>query len=330
MVSRMSEDERKQQQRRADLDALWRRVQRERKVRVTAGERAFVEAYQGLAEPELYPDEDDILAVMEQFVEHGQPMLRQLMRTSRNPKEVQPRRPTDRATRPHRYQKPFQRRLELIGFVAERVVPFPSLLEGTFDMKGQRIPWRQLSEEWDRTHPCDEKPLNTLKREYFAARSGSYLCGVYLYLLSQEKSAAVEAVGRLVEAARDLRPLLHLSQAEVERTIRPQLRPLLEAIRPRPAEEWRRSLDAFVQRWHDHLSRAQLIVYRLTDCLLGDPAGDLPLRPVPGVSFRPGNSSRRDATGVGDDLRIGWARRRAIDELAAEYAAKASAKPNAC
>ncbi len=68
------------------------------------------------------------------------------------------------------YKKPFERRLRILGFVAERVVAPLPLLEGEFDTGGQRISWQDLAAAWNSAFPHDLMTREALRVMYWRAK----------------------------------------------------------------------------------------------------------------------------------------------------------------
>ncbi|MFB3881003.1 MAG: hypothetical protein ACE149_07050 [Armatimonadota bacterium] len=98
--------------------------------------------------------------------------------------------------------KALARKLELIWFVTERVVPFLSFREGSLrtnfkrgpGARGRAKPWEKLREEWNCTHTHPSEHMSsgeTLRREYREAVTNRHVVSA---LLEELKPRQVEAV----------------------------------------------------------------------------------------------------------------------------------------
>ena len=68
------------------------------------------------------------------------------------------------------YQKPFERRVRILGFIAERVLHPLDLLAGRFGTAGRRIPWRELAPAWQEAFPHDPMTAEELRVAYWRAK----------------------------------------------------------------------------------------------------------------------------------------------------------------
>jgi hypothetical protein len=68
------------------------------------------------------------------------------------------------------YQKCFERRLRIFGFVAERALPPLGVLRGDFRIAPKRMPWRELSAAWNRAFPHDPMTPELLRVAYWRAK----------------------------------------------------------------------------------------------------------------------------------------------------------------
>jgi len=190
---------------RKEIDAVWRDVERSHRVRVPPEFRRMVEKrYFGDAhgwETEL----EDFEAAVRDFAQNELPVILEYVRQQ----AANPREPAlgGRRARPggRVYQKPLERRLRIVDFVAQTEVSLPYLLQRRLDTGGRRISWEPLSKEWNRTHPDDSLCRESLRVAYSRARREIYLREVYF----DRKFAAWAKIGDELPRMKDLLLLAH-------------------------------------------------------------------------------------------------------------------------
>jgi len=208
-----------------------------------------------------------------------------------SPRETkEPRAGPNHARTITRYYRQFERRLRILSFIAERVVPFPCLWDSAFDRAGLRVPWAAASSAWNKAYPDDELGAKTLKKYYKRMRREKYLCQVYFYLLAGSKGQALDSYADLAEAAMRWaqsnpvppKPDAHGAMlSPAAGMFREGVRKLLRL----PPEERRRAFDGWLEHRQAKMTRAQLMLLRIVDCVVGKAEGAEPLRSLPGVRW---------------------------------------------
>ena len=96
-------------------------------------------------------------------------------------------------TCPRWSEKAKNRSLELVAFVAERILPFKALLRGELKPGHRgprvRIPWDELAEEWNRGHARGYDSGNALREAYHSATAGRTVSAVDLRGRSRSRCA---------------------------------------------------------------------------------------------------------------------------------------------
>ena len=179
----MGRAERRQKSRREFLDSVWTASEKKHGTRVPLESRQFLEAYKGMAEPQMYPDEDDVHFVIDEFIEHGFPALNRYlaeMMASRGRSGTVGKNNSAEALKGRRvYAKPLAKRLHRLNFVAELVVPFANLVQGSFDRAGRPIPWDHVEARWNQAHPDEKTSAKALERAFRRDRDDQRLRELY-------------------------------------------------------------------------------------------------------------------------------------------------------
>ena len=120
------------------------------------------------------------------------------------------------------YQKCFERRLRIFGFVAERALPPLGVLSGDFSPALQRIPWRQLCPAWNRAYPHDRMTPELLRVAYWRAKQAG-LGEVYRRCQLQNLADMLSALPPFVRHPDLMSQIRHsrtgLSLAELQREV---------------------------------------------------------------------------------------------------------------
>ena len=144
---------------------------------------------------------EDFRGAVDDFIYSELPViLRYVNQQAANPQSPALRERARLRSRTRLYQKPLERRLRIVDFVAQTEVPFAYLLQRRLDTGGRRISWRPLSEEWNRTHGDDAFDPKALRVAYNRARAETYLREVYF----DRKFAAWARIGDDLPRAMDL------------------------------------------------------------------------------------------------------------------------------
>jgi hypothetical protein len=182
-----------------------------------------------------------------------------------------PREPRPPATRRGIYRGPLEHRLEVLAFVADRALPFASLIAGGFDTRGKNISWRRQAAAWSRLHPTRPVTAEQLKHWYFDARADTYTQRVYRYRLWQDWRAAVEQALLATKSAPREKDFLPLSSLEARGKRLPagiSLPKEIEELLPRGANRrGHRRRTWGIGPWgrgrYDRASRVDLLAQRL-------------------------------------------------------------------
>jgi hypothetical protein len=166
---------------RRQIDAVWRDAEKKHCVRVPPEFRRMVERRYFGDYHDWETQLGDFIDAVDDFIENEMPVILTYVRQQ----AASPRAIALGGGRAHPrgrsriYQKPFERRLRIVDFVAQTEVPFPYLLQRRLDTGGRRIFWGPLSTEWNRTHPDDPLGREPLRVAYTRARNEPYLREVY-------------------------------------------------------------------------------------------------------------------------------------------------------
>ena len=193
-------------------------------------------------------------------------------------------------------EKSRARNLDIAWFVVERVIPFRQLVDTEQLLVGPHgpgagLPWDDLADEWNRTHPHDpfgsgkrRSRGDNLKDEYYRAcrRLG-------IEPLGQFSSAAVEVLQEFMREDKDIpRRLFQTAAAQRDRLLaqQPLARKPLDTWTRTDEAEWRLWLQKEIQAYRDALTLQDLIRHHLCRVTMSDaPSGDkqqyhrAPLRP---------------------------------------------------
>jgi len=144
---------------------------------------AFLVEYQGLANPEMYGEVEEIRDMIVEFVRSGLPAWKRCFaRMERSAEAYQRRRggPTStRSARPRVYGATQAKRLALLRCVAPRVVPVANRSKRGFDTAGHPIHWEQVHAEFKRDHPEYRGSAEALERAYRRAKTDRRVCELY-------------------------------------------------------------------------------------------------------------------------------------------------------
>jgi len=186
------------QSRRVQLDALWKAAEVKHGVTASPEERAFLEEYMGLSNPEDYVSQADIESVLDEFIEHGPQALRRYLARAAEPGRAAGRRrghlATEQSPRRRVYGSAQAKRLLVLRFVSQRVIPVANRGERSFDTAGHAISWKQIHAEWKRERPGYRGSVAALERAYRRARSDRDLCELYFDQEFRDWAALVENV----------------------------------------------------------------------------------------------------------------------------------------
>jgi hypothetical protein len=182
-----------------------------------------------------------------------------------------PREPRPPATKRGIYRGPLEHRLEVLAFVADRALPFASLIAGGFDTRGKNISWRRQAAAWSRLHLARPVAAEQLKHWYFDARADAYTRRVYRYRLRQDWRAAVEQARLALKSAPRTKDFIPLSSLEGRGKRLPAGIPLpkeIEELLPRGANRRGHGRKTWgIGPWgrgrYDRASRVDLLTQRL-------------------------------------------------------------------
>ncbi|MGD0110761.1 MAG: hypothetical protein ABSD48_02745 [Armatimonadota bacterium] len=164
------------------LDAIWKLNERKHKIKPVARElRRMVERKYLTG---VHDADDGLLADIEggvvEFIQDDLPVIvLWAQREAANPRAERLPDSVKLRGRTRRYQKPFERRLRIVDFVAQRQVPFAYLVQREFDTAGRRVDWKRMSDEWNKTHPDDKMDAEPLRVMYERAKREEYLRQMY-------------------------------------------------------------------------------------------------------------------------------------------------------
>ncbi len=179
----MDRSESEKRSRHAQLERQWEATEAKHHTSVPPEARGFLEASMHLPDPVLYPDEDTIADLMDWFVEDGLPAWKRCFARMEKSAEAPQRRrrglTSTRPARPRVYGKTQAKRLFLLRFVAERVIPVANRAKRGFDAAGHSIPWEQVYIELKRDHPDYRGSAKALERAYRRAKSDQHVCELY-------------------------------------------------------------------------------------------------------------------------------------------------------
>jgi len=143
-------------------------------------------------------EEEDLRGVLDDFMRDRLPLVfywsAEFASTFVEEAEGEASPPSERTDekRPGRrrvYQKPFERRVRILGFVAERVLHPLDLLTGRFGTTGRRIAWRELAPIWNKAFPYDAMTTEELRVAYWRAKRDNEVRRIYVRRKLQEVSA---------------------------------------------------------------------------------------------------------------------------------------------
>ncbi len=182
----------------ANLERLRRDVEAEQKTAIPPEAWTFLVEYQGLADELLPPGDDDIRAVIEQFIQYGlAPWTRcveKAARIERGPRGKRRGPTTTRSAGPHVYGKILAEHLRLLRFVAERAKPVANRGVPGFDTSGHSILWEQVHAEWMKGNPSYRGAADALARAYRRAKNDRRACELYFDDEFRDWAAQAEAL----------------------------------------------------------------------------------------------------------------------------------------
>jgi len=182
-------------------ETIWRQKEREHGVRVPPELRQIVERkyHEGIHDPET--DLMDFTDGVDEFMQEEFPRILEyarsqaaIPRAERLPEQVRLR------GRSRRYQKPFERRLRIVDFVAQRVVPFVHRLERRLHPGEWRADWQRLCAEWNQAHPDDAMTAQQLRVMYERSRREEYLRETYFDRKFRDWTETADALRPALEA----------------------------------------------------------------------------------------------------------------------------------
>jgi hypothetical protein len=186
------------EQRRKQLDRLWKALEAERHASVPPEARGFLEEAMHLENLALYPDEDTIADLMDWFAEDALPAWKRCFdRTKMSDEALQRKRrgpAATRSARPRVYGKTQAQRLLLLRFMAERVIPVANRGVLSLDTAGHLIRWEEIYAEWKEEHPDYRGSTKSLARAYRRAKSDPLVCQLYFDREFQDWAKQVEAL----------------------------------------------------------------------------------------------------------------------------------------
>jgi hypothetical protein len=163
------------------VDDIWKQAEREHGIRRVAPElRLMLEQRCLGVDHGTEVDLRDFAQDVDDFIGQELPLIMALVqRLAANPQaENLPERVKLRG-RTRLYQKPFERRLRIVDFVAQRAVPFAHLVQRELDTAGRQVDWKNMSDEWNKAYPDDTMSPERLRVMWERARREEYLRETY-------------------------------------------------------------------------------------------------------------------------------------------------------
>jgi len=162
------------------MESIWHRKQKESGVRVPSELKPLVEQHYSEQSHDPMVDLRDFEDAVDGFLRHDFPLIVAFaQRQAATPRaEALPEHVRLRG-RTRMYRKPFERRLRIVDFVAQRAVPFAHLLQRELDTAGRQVDWKSISAEWNRDYPHDRMDSERLRVMYERARREEYLRETY-------------------------------------------------------------------------------------------------------------------------------------------------------
>jgi hypothetical protein len=165
---------------RKTIGAIWTRQERKYRVRVAPELRLMLEHRCLGVDHDTEVDLRDFAQDVDGFIGQELPLIMALVqRLAANPQAGNLPERVKLRGRTRVYQKPFERRLRILDFVAQHRVPFEHLLQRSLDTAGRRIGWDDMCAKWNSEHPDDVMKPEQLRVMYERARREQYLRETY-------------------------------------------------------------------------------------------------------------------------------------------------------
>ena len=162
------------------MESIWREKEKEYWVRVPSELKPLVEQDYSEQSHDPVVDLRDFEDAVDGFLQHDFPLIVAFaQRQAATPRaEALPEHVRLRG-RTRMYRKPFDRRLRIVDFVAQRAVPFAYLLRRELDTAGRQVDWKHVSDAWNKAHPDDTMSPERLRVMWERARREQYLRETY-------------------------------------------------------------------------------------------------------------------------------------------------------
>ncbi len=152
----------------------------------------FLLAYLDL---EKYRDDDDVRTEIDLFIERGlDAWIKSHSNAEASQANTQSSPTSGPRSRPTFYGAPQGRRLELLRFVVERVVPLANRGTLCFDTMGHLMPWEQILAEWKKEHPGYLGSATALERQYRRTRADQHVTALYSDVEFRDWATRAEAM----------------------------------------------------------------------------------------------------------------------------------------
>jgi hypothetical protein len=162
------------------MKSVWLRKEKELGVRVPSELRSLVEQHYSEQVHNLVVELRDFEDAVGDFIRRDLPTIVAFAQgQAATPRAEALPQHTRLRGRARMYRKPFERRLRIVDFVAQRAVPFAHLVRRELDTAGRQVDWKHVSDEWNKAYPDDTMSPERLRVMWERARREEYLRETY-------------------------------------------------------------------------------------------------------------------------------------------------------